>query len=88
MGWLCHPRRPLPAGRAPVSIDTLLAVAAGAFAYHCYAKLKTIEDAISHEGHVIHLGALLDMADDEDADPTEEDKFGFVADSKNKRKSR
>lgn len=49
-------------------------MAAGAAIYHFYTKVRAIEEALS-TGSVVHLGALLDRAgDDED---TEEGKFRF-----------
>jgi hypothetical protein len=58
-------------------LETLLAVAAGAFAYHMYRKVQNLEELTEAlaTGNVVHLGALLDKADD--GEDTEDGKFKF-----------
>lgn len=56
--------------------DIALAAAAGAFAYHVYAKVTQIEAALG-EGTVVHVGASLDRAASDGDNEEGKFRFGF-----------
>lgn len=69
------------------TLALVVAAAAGAFAYHLYAKVSVLEQMVTQEGgHRISLSSLLDMATTQEEDTEEEPPVGFSSKSGKLRK--